>query len=106
MPSLRRSRWLLAGVILLLAIPLAACGRIAKVIPGNDAAKNAAQRSPTATPTPIFVSPSLQAAPGGTALADSQLALSVVRVQTADASGGLNQASRNGSGIVVDAGNR
>lgn len=109
MPTLRRSRWLLAGVILLLAVPLAGCARIAKVIPGNDEAKNLAQRSPTGTPTPIFVSPSAQAAPGGAGAAtlpDSQLALSVVQVQTVDASVGSNQAFRNGSGVVVDASNR
>lgn len=106
MRTRRRSRWLRAGLVLLLAVSLTGCSRIAKVIPGNSEAKSLAERSATSSPTPILVSPSLQAAPGGTAaVPDSQLARSVVAVQTMDAGGGPRQASRNGSGVVVDAGN-
>lgn len=91
---------------LLLMVSLTGCGRIAKIIPGNSEAQNLKDQA-SSSPTPILVSPSLQALPSSSSAApDDQLARSIVAVQTLDASTGLDEPFRNGSGVVVDAANR
>src|SRR5262245_50617443 len=102
----RRGRRLVAGAILLLALALVGCERIAKVIPGADEAKRLSTRTATATSTPI-ISPAGSAAGGvqGPALVDAQLAPAIVQVQAMDAAN-PTQALRTGSGVVVDAPNR
>ena len=105
----RRSHRLLAGTILLLAIALAGCERIAKVIPGADEAKRLSRRAVTSSPTPI-ISPARAAASGvqGRALADAQLAPAIVQVLAIEAGRAPAPATvfRAGSGVIVDATNR
>ncbi len=102
----RRPRWLLAGVILLLATALVGCERIAKVLPGADEAKRLSRRTETPTSTPV-ISPAGSAAGGvqGPALVDAQLAPAIVQVLAVDSPTSA-QANRIGSGAVVDAQNR
>ena len=103
----RRRRWQLAGMLLLLATALVGCERIAEVIPGSEDARLLARRTPTPTSTPI-ISPAGSASGGvqGPTIADAQLAPAIVQIQAVDASTGLNQTFRIGSGVVVDAPNR
>ena len=104
----RRARRLLAGTLLLLAVALVGCARIANVLPGAEDAKRLSRRGITPSPTPI-ISPAGAAAGGvqGPALADAQVALTIVQIlATEGASGTSGPAARAGSGVVVDAANR
>ena len=89
--------WFLALVLLLVAIPVSGCQRVAKIIPGNGL---------TGRPgaTPALVAPGN--AGGATAIPDAQLALSIVQVQPTKPNNGQPQVSRSGSGVVIDADQR
>ncbi len=88
-----RSWWL--AVVLLLAIPITGCDRVARVIPGSGIAGRS-------DATPALTAPGSSG--GATAIPDAQLAQSIVQVQpTLPDNTGKQLVQRSGSGIVVDA---
>ena len=108
------------GLLALMALLLAGCGRAAELIPGDAADIPSRTPTPTATPTPdsapILVTPTLElGGRGGPAptqiVPDAELAHSVVQVQllandpTASPAA-TAQVVRNGSGVVIDTARR
>lgn len=88
-----------------LAIVFSACERTGELIPGE-----AESPEPTAPPaiaaTPIVITPSLETgadtATPTPAIADHELARSVVQIQAIDTTNGFVRTVRDGSGVVVD----
>ena len=92
MTTQRRARFL-ALVLAFAVVPAIGCQRVAKIIPGNGLTGR-----PGATPALV--------APGSngtaTAIADAQLAQSIVQVQAATPKDGQPQVARSGSGVIID----
>jgi len=90
--------WTLVALLVIAAVPAAGCSRVAEIIPGNGIIGR-----PGATPVAAVPTRNAGAA---TAIADAQLAQSIVQVQAVNPPSGANGApevARSGSGVIVDA---
>lgn len=95
----------LPSLLAMIALALVACDRASELIPGEGEPTT----EPTAgavTATPIVLPPDLETGtdtPTPTpAIADHELARSVVQIQAIDSSSGFVRTVRDGSGVIVD----
>ena len=90
--------------LLAFAIILTGCDRTSELIPGE--AESPEATAPTTDPTVIVIPPNLDTGtetPTPTpAIADHELARSVVQIQAIDTTNGFVRTVRDGSGVVVD----
>jgi S1-C subfamily serine protease len=92
-------------LLALIAVVVVACEQASDLIPGDGEATPDATAGAT-TATPIVIPPDLETGtdtPTPTpAIADHELARSVVQIQTVDSSSGFVRTVHDGSGVIVD----